>query len=87
MVDLLIKNGADVNPKLDKIHGQTPLHYCVARDSNSTNVPLNRLEIAKLLIENGADQDILDKSGNTPLQLAVQNGLKIFCRNAQKRYN
>lgn len=83
LVELITKNGADVN-SIDKIHGQTPLHYCVAvysNKTNSTNVPLNRLEIANLLIENGANQDILDKYENTPLQLALRNGLSIFCWN------
>lgn len=76
IVDLLIKNGADVNAT-DKVHGQTPLHYCIARSSNISNisdVSLNRFEIAKLLVESGADQDISDHYGNTPLQMAIQNG-------------
>lgn len=77
LADLIIKNGADVNAT-DKMHGQTPLHYCIAHDSSNLDVPLNRLEIAKLLIESEANQDISDKYGNTPLQLAIQNGLQFF---------
>lgn len=80
MAHLMIKNGANVNAT-DKIHGQTPLHYCVARDSNSTDVPVDRLEIAKLLIDSGAEQGISDKYGNTPLELAFQNGSSIFSSN------
>lgn len=57
------------------MYGQTPLHYCIARNTNNANVTSNRLELAQLLIENGANQDISDKFGNTPLQLAIKNGL------------
>lgn len=69
MAELLIKNGADIN-STDKIHGQTPLHYCVAHGRNSSAMP----DLAKLLIENGVNQEISDKFGNTPVQLAIQNG-------------
>lgn len=73
IAELLIKNGADIN-STDKIGGQTPLHYCIARDRNS-NATSDRLEIAQLLIDSGANQDISDKFGHNVLQLAIQNGL------------
>lgn len=72
LVELLLKNDANLN-LVDKSNGQTALHYCVARKGNANDAS-NRLKIAKLLIENGAAQNVLDKFGNNPLQLAVQIG-------------
>jgi TonB family protein len=34
----------------------------------------NRLQVVKILVENGADVDFVDKFGNTPLMIASQKG-------------
>lgn len=72
MVELLVKNEANLDV-VDKLRGQTALHYCIARDGNSNDAS-NRIKIAELLIEGGANQNVLDKSGNTPVQFAIQMG-------------
>jgi len=62
MVRLLIAKGAnasDVNPET----GMTPLHAAASRGYR---------EVAKALIEAGARADVRDKSGATPLYLALQ---------------
>lgn len=51
----------DVNEQ-EETTGFTALHYCAQNQY---------LEIAKLLIDNGADVDIKDVYGNTPLFKAV----------------
>ena len=56
----LIQMGADVNAHAHD--GQTPLHYCC----NSINY-----EAAKILIENGAEVDSMEKHSNTPLNTAI----------------
>ena len=59
-VQLLIANGAKINPISDL--GNTPIHY-------ATNV-----EIAELLIDNGANIYFRNKEGFSPLQNAVKAG-------------
>jgi cytohesin len=62
MVRLLIAKGAnanDVNPQT----GTTPLHAAASRGYR---------EVAKVLIDAGARADVRDKSGATPLYLALQ---------------
>ena len=62
MVRLLIAKGADakdVNPET----GMTPLHAAASRGYR---------EVAKALLEAGARADVRDKSGATPLYLALQ---------------
>lgn len=72
-------------PKLVNIPGSdemssTPLHLAVNK---------NRLEIARTLLENGADINARNKHGQTPLILAAMNGNVEFAqmflsRNARK---
>jgi ankyrin repeat protein/peroxiredoxin len=62
MVRLLVAKGAnanDVNPQT----GTTPLHAAASRGYR---------EVAKVLIDAGARADVRDKSGATPLYLALQ---------------
>ena len=62
LVALLIEAGADVNAQDGA--GYSPLHFCAQ----------NRLpDIAKLLIENGANPDLKDRWGNLPLWRALGN--------------
>lgn len=60
-----------VNPALvsskDEKYGQTPLHVAAFND---------RLEVAKLLIENKADINAVANNGSTPLHLAAAKGNK-----------
>ena len=58
-VEALLKAGADVNAQNQNDHwGTTPLH--AAAHANQT-------AIAQLLIDNGADINVRDMSGKTPL--------------------
>ena len=64
MVECLVQNGADVSAK-DDVTGQTALHMCVTR---------NRDACAKLLIRRGANVDVVDGKGRTPLDVAMERG-------------
>lgn len=61
-----IKKGADVNTR-DAIYGNTPLHWATA---------FGNKEIAKLLVDNGADTNAKDDNAFTPLHYAVNNNNK-----------
>lgn len=61
-VDLLLRNGADVNAKGDI--GLTALHYAASK---------GRLDIVKLLIQYGADKGIKNVFGESALDWAMNN--------------
>lgn len=61
-VDLLVKNGANVNLIGD--YGRTPLH-CAVFDGGLESVP-----IIELLRTHGADTETRDTFGQTPAKLA-----------------
>jgi ankyrin repeat protein len=63
IVSYLIEKGADVN-KIDDM-GFAPVHNAVFKEVNS--------EILTLLLEHGANPDIKDPNGETPLFYAVRN--------------
>jgi ankyrin repeat protein len=63
IVELLIKNGAEVNSELST--GHTPLMLAV-RSGNE--------EIVNLLLQNGAKINLKNKKDHTPLMLAVRSG-------------
>lgn len=62
MIDLLIKNGADVKTKND--HGITPLMFAAK---------FGDLESVGVLIENGADINARDNDGKTAADYAREN--------------
>ncbi|CAL8123985.1 unnamed protein product [Orchesella dallaii] len=64
LIQLLVAHKADVNEK--DIRDFTSLHYAVGQENVSPHV----IEIIKLLIENGADPDSVDKQGRTFLHWA-----------------
>jgi ankyrin repeat protein len=57
----LIENGARINARAKDRHGGTPLHWAAA---------LGRLEMARRLIDAGADLNAGDNDGFTPLDAA-----------------
>lgn len=63
MVELLLQHGADINACGPR--GRTPLHYCIIGGKTAA---------AKALITRGANTQIADKEGNTPLKLASESG-------------
>nr|WP_246168647.1 ankyrin repeat domain-containing protein [Wolbachia endosymbiont of Ctenocephalides felis wCfeT] len=82
MVKTLINNGANVNEKNDQ--GHTPLHtanywngaaYLNSLTSgivhNNINCWDGKLDISRLLINNGANLNERDNDGYTPLQMAI----------------
>ena len=62
IVALLVHHGADVNERWEKMKGPTPLLYCLRN---------NKLELAEILIQKGADLTAVDIEGKTPLHHAV----------------
>ncbi len=65
VIRTLLLNGADPNIPSRNVFNVYPIHYAVA--SNYTM-------IAKMLIESGADINVVQKSGATPLHSAAHNG-------------
>lgn len=67
MVELLLKKGADPNVKI--MDGQTPLHIVITLWTNR-HTAHDKVEIARLLIDKGADLSARGHLGNTPLDEA-----------------
>ena len=61
---LLSIRNINVNVK-DDYRGDTPLHYAAEN---------GHIEIARLLLQNGADLNVRSNRGRTPLHLAAENG-------------
>ena len=67
-VERLIQAGAKVNAQDDK--GWAALHYTVNQPGGAAR---DLHEIARLLIESGADMNLQTQSGHTPINLAASN--------------
>jgi len=65
VVKLLLAKGAEVNIYSKNVMQVAPIHSAVTADN---------LEIARLLLENRADPNIIQSKGVTPLHEAAQNG-------------
>lgn len=68
VVGALLKAGADANKKNEA--GQTALHF-LARASDNINLT----GIAQLLLDAHADVNVMDKLGETPLKIAMTQGV------------
>ncbi|KAI6175171.1 26S proteasome non-ATPase regulatory subunit 10 [Aphelenchoides fujianensis] len=70
---LLTRTECDVNHQ-ENNNGQVSLHYACSK---------NNAKITKLLLENGAEVNVADKYGNTPLHRAASQGhmevLQLLC--------
>ena len=65
---MLLDKGADINSK--NANNQTPLYLAASNETeNSEN-----LEIVDMLMEHGADVDIWDIDGLTPVMIAAEKG-------------
>ncbi|ELU14984.1 hypothetical protein CAPTEDRAFT_91395, partial [Capitella teleta] len=67
MVKLLLKNDADTNKR--DIYGNSPFHFLPS--TNDQNFPKHTI---KLLIANGADINLQNQNGLTPLTFATLGG-------------
>ena len=80
VAQILINAGATVDAH--NIDGWTPLHYCCGILSTKVTVGLNRLQMVKLLLENGANPNLGIDNGraeempdnSTPLHFAAYSG-------------
>src|SRR3990167_747794 len=63
-VQFLLEKGADVHQKNTNVHDETPLHLA-AQDYN--------LYIIKLLLQYGADINVVNGKGQTPLMFACEH--------------
>uniref|UniRef100_A0A7S0HBT2 PH domain-containing protein n=1 Tax=Hanusia phi TaxID=3032 RepID=A0A7S0HBT2_9CRYP len=78
---LVLERKADVN--CQNIHGQTPLHLCVLSCAD-----YDKLTTARLLVSLGARTYIEDKRGRSPLDVAIESGVKdveMFLKEASTR--
>ena len=66
---LLLERGADVSPVSRNPMQVTAIHACVASGNAAS-----RVEIARALVEKGADINAKHPGGYTPLHAAAQNG-------------
>ena len=64
LVDILLRSGAEINATVEG-SGRTALACAVEREHTET---------VRLLIEAGADLEMADKQGNTPLMIAKSKG-------------
>jgi ankyrin repeat protein len=72
MMGLLLDRGADVNARLDRDkYSRVPVHKSYADSALLNAVYYRRPAAARLLMQYGADLDIVDKFGHTPLTKAV----------------
>jgi ankyrin repeat protein len=70
ILKLLLEHGATKTlNELDRYGGMAPIHYL---SSPSYYYPEDQVKLLMLLISNGADINIKDRKGNTPLHLAVR---------------
>lgn len=73
-VQFLIDHQADVN--LPTARGSiTPLFTAIdseIEERNTENLPLASTRVSILLFKNGADPNVPDEYGNTPLSMAIQ---------------
>ena len=83
IAELLIRKGANINVK--NIYGETPVHAVLSRGMEGTllmgaDLDLNtekinrRITFLELLINKGADINIEDSFGRTPLDIAIFEG-------------
>lgn len=68
VIQVLVQAGADIQAT-DEDDGRSPLHYA-ARNGNA--------EATRILIELGADVELEDNFGETPMDLAEGETLKVF---------
>ncbi|HAT1973114.1 ankyrin repeat domain-containing protein [Legionella pneumophila serogroup 1] len=68
VIDLLLKQGADINSADKK--GMTALHYAVQNFYNYRKEPLN---LIKKLLECGASLEMQNKKGQTPIETAQEH--------------
>ena len=66
LMDLLLQHGADVNAQ-ETESGNTPLYVAAS---------FGREEVVALLLEKGADPNIVNREGWSPRHSAVVNGYK-----------
>lgn len=95
MVALLLENNADIHAKDG--YKKTPLHYAAEKGKfllmklhNVHHLYFNRFDlghgdIAKWLIEKGADVNLKDIGEDTPICRSVDNGNKTFNFNSNFR--
>jgi ankyrin repeat protein len=75
IVKFLVSQGADVNRK-DKLYYWTPLYYAAMNeqdeyDFRTYHTKKDQLEIVEYLLKNGADPNILSKTDQSALDLAM----------------
>lgn len=72
MIDLLLKQGADVNQQ--DSYSQTALYYALGVNSPSSRIPVSSLKVARTLLDHGADPNTGKPTTPTLLFQCIQSG-------------
>jgi ankyrin repeat protein len=75
IVALLLEHGAKVNPPQTNSLAGTPLHLAIRRCTIDTVESVEWYDIVKILLQEGANPNLLDNDGMSPLHLAIVKGL------------
>lgn len=73
-IEILLKNGSNVNGQNNNDKAQTPLHFAILYGTDNKEKNMNKTDMAKLLLKYNANPNLRDNLGQTPLHVAFAEG-------------